>query len=378
MSFNSFKLSNRTGFALPLAILVITVVAAGLAAGFAATTSEFTANAAEKSQHRAYQIAETGLEQFLVLRSTKKTNGQPFCDHCFDPITADSEWTRVSLPGGYADIVAVKVRPIVGTQNAIFFIRSRGVDTSVKLSGATSATAAERTVGEYALWNTQTINVSAAWVSLSGLNKNGTGVISGVDQCGQQPSVAGVMVDKGDLHIQGGSFYPDGNPPVDTSNTFTQLKAKVNIDWAAVMANAITPDYEIPGDNFPPGSDFDADPDFWPVIRIHTNNYTLPNHGRGMIIADSNFTISGSNMWDGIVLIGGMLTSNGNNTTAGATLSGLNFLIGGTPQTSSIDDSQANGQKTYVYNSCNVSSAATRLKRYVALPNTWMDDVAGW
>src|SRR3954463_15305894 len=100
----SFRPSNRQGFALPLAILVITVVAAALAAGFASSAAEFTTNAAERSQNRAYQLAETGLERFLVLRSTTG-----FCQHCSDPITADSEWTRVSLPGGYADVVAVKV-----------------------------------------------------------------------------------------------------------------------------------------------------------------------------------------------------------------------------------------------------------------------------
>ena len=72
---------------------------------------------------------------------------------------------------------------------------------------------------------------------------------------------------------------------------------------------------------------------YWPVIRVHTNGYSLPNRGRGIIIADSDFTINGSNMWDGIILVGGQLTSNGNNVTAGATLSGLNFLIGGTPTT---------------------------------------------
>jgi hypothetical protein len=178
--------------------------------------------------------------------------------------------------------------------------------------------------------------------------------------------------------VQGGSFYPQGSPPVDTSNTFTQLKAKVGIDWASVLAGSIPADRTIPGDQFPTAAEFSNDPNWWPVIRIHTNGYTLPNAGRGMIIADSNFTISGSNMWDGIVLVGGQLTSNGNNTTAGATLSGLNFLIGGNPSTSSIDDSQANGQKTYVYDSCKVSQAATRLKRYAALPNTWMDNLAAW
>ncbi len=369
------RLSNRDGFALPMAILMSAVMAAALAASFVATSGEFTTNAAARGQTRAYNLAESGLEQFMVRR-----NESGWCTNCVsDPAVADSEWTRVTLTGGYADVVAVRVRPVVGTTNAMYFIRSTGVDTSKQaLNAAGSGVRATHTVGMYATWNTATINVQAAWVSLSGLNKNGTGLISGVDQCGAKASVAGVMVDKGDLHIQGNSFAPEGNPPVDTSNTFDQLKSRTNIDWAGIMGGSIAADYTIPGNSFPAASVFDADPNFWPVIRIHTNNYSLPNHGRGMIIADSNFVISGSNMWDGIVLIGGQLTSNGNNTTAGATLSGLNFLIGGTPSTSSVDDSDANGQKTYVYNSCNVDKAASKLKRYAALPNTWMDNLASY
>jgi hypothetical protein len=368
-------LRNRKAFALPMAILIIAVLTAAMAASFSATATEYTTNAAQRSQSRAYNLAETGLEQFMVLRN--QTN---WCTNCVaDPAVADSEWTHVSLAGGYADVVAVRVRPMIGTSNAVYFIRSRGVDTTVKLNGANASQGSERTVGVYATWNTTTINVKAAWVSLSGLTKNGTGVISGVDQCGAQPNVAGVMVDKGDLHVQGNSFNPQGTPPVDTSNTFAQLKANTNIDWAAIVqTNAIAADITIPGQSFPPASAFDNDPNYWPVIRIHTNGFSLPNHGRGMIIADSNFTISGSNMWDGIILVGGQLTSNGNNTTAGATLSGLNFLIGGTPSQSSVDDSDANGQKTYVYNSCNVSNATSKMRRYAALPNTWMDNLASW
>jgi hypothetical protein len=238
---------------------------------------------------------------------------------------------------------------------------------------------AERTVGVYAQWNMVTMNVLAAWLSLSGLNKNGTGVISGIDQCGVMPDVAGVEVPKGDLHVQGGSFNPTGNPPVDTSNVFTTLKDKVKIDWDGIANhNAIAADYTIPDGTFPSSSWFDSNPGAWPVIHIKTNNFSLPNRGRGTIIADSNFTISGSNMWDGIVLVGGKLTSNGNNTTAGATLSGLNFLLGGTPSSSTVDDSDANGQKTYVYDSCKVSKASSGMRRYTALTNTWMDNVASW
>lgn len=368
------KLSNRDGFALPMAMLMSAVLVAALAASFIATSGEFTVNSAARGQNRAFSLAQAGLEQFMVRRSEAG-----WCTNCVDdPAVADSEWTRVSLTGGYADVKAVRVRPMVGSANAMYFIRSKGVDTSVHVNAAGSSVNAEHIVGVYATWNTATINVKAAWVSLSGLNKNGTGVISGIDQCGAQPSVAGVMVDKGDLHIQGGSFNPLGNPPVDTSNTFTQLKNSVNIDWAGIMAGSIPADYTIPGDAFPSSSMFDADPEFWPVIRIHTKGYSLPNRGRGMIIADSNFVISGSNMWDGIVLVGGQLTSNGNNTTSGATLSGLNFLIGGAPSPSNVDDSDANGQKTYIYDSCNVSKASSRLRRYATLPNTWMDNLASW
>jgi hypothetical protein len=368
------NLTNRKAFALPMAIFVIAVLTASLAVGLASSSAELTTNAAERSQERAYNVAERGLERFLVMRSTTG-----YCQNCVvDPTTVDSEWTRDSVPGGYADIVAVRVRPVVGTAQAIYFIRSTGTDTSVKLNGASRAKPAQRSVGLYATWVSTTINVKAAWVSLSGLDKNGTGVISGVDQCGKSPDVAGVMVPKGDLQIQGGSFNPQGSPPVDTSNTFTQLKPQVNIDWAGIVnSNSIPADITIPGQSFPSVTDF-ADTSYWPVIRIHTNGYSLPNAGRGMIIADSNFTISGSNMWDGVILVGGQLTSNGNNTTAGATLSGLNFLIGGTPSTSSVDDSQANGQKTYVYNSCNVTKATKSLQKYAGIPNTWTDNLATW
>ena len=62
-----------------------------------------------------------------------------WCTNCANPVTADSEWTRVSLVGGYADVVAVKVRPIIGTSNALYFIRSRGTDTTVRLNAASAS-----------------------------------------------------------------------------------------------------------------------------------------------------------------------------------------------------------------------------------------------
>jgi hypothetical protein len=189
------------------------------------------------------------------------------------------------------------------------------------------------------------------------------------------------MVPKGD-YTQTGGFVPTGNPPLDTSKTLDQLKPLVTIDWNGILnGGAMQFDIEVPPNAFPDATWFAADTTRWPIIRVHTNNFSLPNAGRGIIVADSDFTISGSNMWNGVILIGGKLTSNGNNTTSGATVSGLNYLLPGAvpPAPGYInDDATANGTKSYVYNSCNVSKATQKLRHYVALANTWIDDIPVW
>ena len=153
----------------------------------------------------------------------------------------------------------------------------------------------------------------------------------------------------------------------------------MNIDWAGIrFSGAVAADFNVPSpDQFPSSTWFTSNPNAWPVIKIH-GVFSLPTAGRGMIIADSDFTISGSNMWNGIVMVGGALTSNGNNTTSGATFAGLNYLLAGEAPPNSSDDSQANGTKTYVYNSCNVSQAAAGLRIYKPWNNTWLDNVPVW
>jgi hypothetical protein len=131
------------------------------------------------------------------------------------------------------------------------------------------------------------------------------------------------------------------------------------------------------GNGWPAQSAFN-DTTFWPVIHVTGGSNSLPIRGRGMIIADSDFTISGSDMWSGILLVGGQLTSNGNNVTYGTTMSGLNWLLGGTPPAGTIDDATANGQKSYIYDSCSVAKASQKLRHFVAMSNSWVDNVAGY
>lgn len=380
------SLKNKAGFALPLVVVFLLVMSFALAAGLAATAAETGTTTAQRGQNRAYTIAEQALQRFLISRDSLCGDTTTHASCLSDPSAATSGQDSVNLriAGGKAIVVARLLRPQIGTKDtipALFFVRAIGVDTMSKMRGG-DTTNSVRAVGLTVQWSAITMNVVGAWTSLSGLNKQGNaGQIDGNDQCGRKPAVAGVMVPKGDYTATGG-FVPTGNPPLDTSKTLAQMEPLITIDWNGIInGSAMTFDRVVPPDAFPSSADFAADTTWWPIIHVRSNNFSLPNAGRGIIVADSDFTISGSNMWNGVILIGGKLTSNGNNTTAGATVSGLNVLLPGAiqpPPGYINDNATANGNKTYVYNSCMVSKATQRMRHYIALPNTWIDDIPVW
>lgn len=361
---------------------MLVVLSMAIAASLAATAAEGSVSTSQRGQNRAYALAERGLQQYLVARDSLCKLPTSSCVADPSTATAGGDSVVVSYAGGYAIVRADLLRTYVkDTIPAVYFIRSRGIDSTSRLRGSDTTTSV-RTVGLVANWSMSTINVTGAWTSLSGLSKQGTaGQIDGNDQCGKKSAVAGVLVPKGSYSASSG-WTPTGNPPLDTTKTLAQLESQVTIDWNSIINNnALPADFTIPPDQFPSATWFSADTSRWPVIRIHTNNFSLPNAGRGIIIADSNFTISGSNMWNGIILVGGQLTSNGNNTTSGTTVSGLNYLLPNAPapgQGQVIDDATANGNKDYVYNSCYVSRATQRLRHFVPIADTWVDDVPVW
>jgi hypothetical protein len=321
------------------------------------------------------------------VNATLPPNGSVLASN-LDTLPAQRETVYVTIGASGAAIIRatpISVNAAAGT--GTYFITSTGIDLQNSIGGGVGRTArATRTVGLFAVWNKVTVNVVSAWTSLSGMSKQGTGDISGIDQCGQQASVAGLSVPfntatgKADLNVSGNSFTPTGNPPYDTLSTFSQESSKVKLDWANVKnGTGIPADIVIPGGTFPTTATFAADTNYWPVIHVTSASFTLPNAGRGMLIIDNDLTINGSNQWSGIIMVGGELTSNGNNVSSGTTLSGLNYLVGSHPGPStSNDNATANGQKSYVYNSCSVSKAAGSMARYTVLPNTWMDAIAGW
>ena len=110
----------------------------------------------------------------------------------------------------------------------------------------------------------------------------------------------------------------------------------------------------------------------WPVILVN-GDLSLRRqpevNGKGILIVTGNLTLDGSWAHDGIVLVGGVLTSNGNNTIQGAVITALNIKLGiAVPQ-----NAIAHGNKTYQYNSCSIASALKRIGSVRRVRNWWTD-----
>jgi hypothetical protein len=350
--------SERRGFAIPIAILVIAVLTIMIAGGFSLVSAERRSVADQKSQVSAFRIAEQGLELFLVRRDSLLTAQLGSGGYTHIPGAKDS--TRIILSTGYVDVTLTRLRPPTGNQSGLYVARAKGVETIGAYAGTPQGV---RTVAQYVLWESAPMQVLAGWTALSGLQKNGAaGTIGGVDMCNDSNAVAGVIVPMNPGYS--GKVVEVGNPPIDSllpSDT-------VAIDWNGIVnQNAITPTVTIPGGSFPSAAQF-ADTTFYPIIRVN-GDFSLPTSGQGMIIVTGNFTISGSAQWKGVLLVGGDITSNGNNGIQGATVSGLNTMLG-----TYVPTSTANGTKSYNYNSCEVAKATMSSGALVTLRNTWVDN----
>jgi hypothetical protein len=356
--------SGSEGFALPLAILILTLLTATLAAAFAMASSEYRAIDNARDQEKALRLAQSGLETFLASRPSLGFTAVP---------PAVSESARVALPGGYADVTLERIRPSVSGSPSLYVIRSKGVRTDPELPGTP---AAERMVAQYAQWQVGSLGVGAAFTSLTGLHKNGSsGTISGTDQCGALPGVAGVAVPTNPGYTQngGGAPVPTGSPPIDNLGSFSAAADATPIDWQGIVdGTALVPDVTIPSDAWPSF----ADPNDWPVILVH-GDFALPGDGQGTLIVTGDLTINGSKDWQGIILAGGHITGNGNNGLFGAMVSGLNVKLGNPATVAAAMGSNTigNGVKRIYFDSCNIASALAGFGGLVVFPNAWADNL---
>ncbi|MEX0892043.1 MAG: hypothetical protein WEB88_07715 [Gemmatimonadota bacterium] len=370
--------ARREGFALPMAILVIGVLTAGITAAFVRVTNEQQVQFDQGNQVDALALAQTGLERYLSDRASLGLTVAP------PPAV---ETATLNLPGGTAEIEARQLRPAIGDDPPLYVIRSTGRTVRSQMARTGGG---EHTVAQIGYWGAMTLDVKSGWTSLTGLKKKGVaGTLSGEDNCGEEADLAGVAVPDGGYDQNGGADIPQGDPGIDYMGTEEEMAEAINIDWDGIVNDGlIQPDIVIStsgqvGTLFPSAGFFNANPDYWPVIEIRNFNYdtgtptwnfSLPNSGRGTLIVHGNMTISGGKQWQGILLVGHGLTSNGNNTVTGATVSGLNEKLGYDAPTGDV----GNGTKTFQYDSCDLAAASAAMGNMRAYPNAWVDNWNVW
>lgn len=354
-------LNSRQGFAIPLILLVIVVLTVGVAAGFTMMTGERRSVADSKAAVNAFSLAQQGLETFMAKRDSLGLTAKP-------PGLKDS--VRISLTGGYADVISNRLITPTNLVGGYYSIRSTGVLTSGTMTGTPDAV---RTVVQIAKWQPSQIQILGAVTSLTGFYKAGTaGDINGADACGDSATRTGTNVDStyGYGYNGQGINSARGNPPIDTIPPDS-----IHIDWANILnASVIAPTITIPPGSMPTAAQW-ADTLFWPTILVkngYNNTFSLGANGRGTLIVQGNLTIGASDSWRGIILAGGQVNSGGNSDFDGAITSGLNKKIPGvTVLTPSF---LANGNKSYYYNSCTVAKAMSAMGAAVRISNAWMDN----
>ena len=351
--------TERRGFAIPVALLVIAVLTIMVAGGFSLVSAERRSVADQKSQISAFRIAEQGLEIFLVRRDSIML-GTPG----YTKVPGAKDSVRIQMTGGYADVSLTRLRPVIGSQSGLYVVRSKGVETVGAYAGTPQGV---RTVAQYVLWEPAPMQVLAGWTALSGLQKNsGAGTLGGIDLCGDSAAVAGVAVPVNPGYT--GKTVAVGDPPVDTV-----APSEVAIDWNAIVnQNSIEATFIFPGSTWPTAAMEAAYADdnsiYYPIVRVN-GDFSLPSSGKGMLIVTGHLVLNGSVGWKGVILVGGDITSNGNNGIQGATVSGLNVKLG-----TYVPSATANGTKQYNYNSCEVAKATTTMGALVTLRNTWVDN----
>jgi hypothetical protein len=350
---------RERGVTLPMTVLVIAIMGVAVAITFARLSSERRITSDSQAQIDAFSVAQSGLSTYLANLNAKPVNPGPW-------------GANYNVAGGTARVDMVMLRDSTSTLlPAVYVITARGTATGATRYDA-KAPPAERTVATYALWTPAPLDLDAAITSLGGMDKaGGSGTMNGNDACAARPPIGGVATPNGGY--TGDPSPIDGNPdntavPLGTNGPAGTAKDEVDIDWAGIVAwpnTTMMPDLVYNGGNWP-GSFAN-----WPVIRVNNNpggDFDLPSDGNGILIVTGNMTIGGSRTWEGLILVGGYIRSNGNNSVRGAVISGLNVKLG-----QAVGVSQMNGSKSYQYDSCALTRALGHIGSIQRVRNAWTD-----
>jgi hypothetical protein len=367
---------NREGFALPMAILVIGFMTAGIIAAFTRVGAEAQTVSNQQLQTAAFAVADAGLSDWMA--AGRLANNVQTATRTF------------RYGNDSAVVLARRIRP-QSAGGSLVLVSSTGF-----VRGGAARPPARRTVAQFATQQPMQMQVLSSWTSLSGISKQGnSGGFYGQDAsgttCGDGRTLAGISVPTG--LSEGTHERAYGDPPVQNMGTKEEMAAQIQIDWVSIT-NPLSPSITAspgaivcrPGTYgyipaYGPCGSWPTNFNEWPTVVVN-GSYSLETSGRGVLIVTGNLTMGGNTNWDGVILVGGKITDNGQGEIRGSVISGLNLLKGEVVEESLLLEpaiSEANGTKRYEFDSCAVQNAlAGATSGMRPFQNAWSDNWSTW
>lgn len=344
--------ANERGSALPLTILLVTIITLMLTAAFVRVQADRRMAEGSGATADALAVATSGLQRYMAFYDSVQVR----------PVDGDS--VRINLTGGYADVVAHLVQvPGDTMQIHTYIVRSRG---TVIQPAQGPDPQARRTVAQFAYWFQGGIKAVAALTSINPSDyvpQAGTDVvIDGNDGCTVDATMGFRASWASDR-----PGTPIGTPGWKIQDTWSVVAGETGIDWAAIESGDVEEDYT---------SVINGDTTFATYILDGAEENLTDITGTGLLIVLNKLDTEGARFeWDGVVLIGDDFDPNADTTIVrGLVVTGLDRIIGAPVADNGFQDPDDN---VYIsYNSCNIARALARFRGFDAVRNAWIDNWA--
>ena len=345
---------NERGFALPLTILVITVMTMLIATANVRARADRAIAESSGATVTAFAVAQSGLNRYFAYYDS--LNARP----------VDGDSLRINVPSGYANVRAYKVRSPTDTMEPeVYIVRSTGFPIEPSRG---SYPQAQRTVAQFAQWQSASMNITGVVTAANNwvIGPSTDVDVRGNDHCSPAAAtVTGVRTTSTSTLVP--SDFDDITSLIQ-SGTGSAVADATLIDWASIVGGQFDADYD----------SYQAWDASYPTMLI-TGDATIDNFaGMGLLIVTGNLTLTGSVLnWKGVVLVGGGLTvdvvAGVYGYFRGVTVTGLNAQLGMSPPANLISGGSL---IDFNYHRCEVQNALNSLIGFVPVPNAWIDNWA--
>jgi len=344
------------GFILPTTMLVVVLLTVMLTAAFMMISAEYRTTDNAFASSRSLAIAQAGLENYFSVNHA---------------LTGTSDTARYTFSGGYARVAAflLRQRDTISTPRtvALWMVRSIGYDTVRAPSGQPNG---QRAIAQFAEFQPARLPVMATIIAPNGVffTGSGTGPIggkepSGFDACGA-PHIYALTGGMSGAITPALTGSPTGIDPRYT--TWAQINDALQINWPALLGAQFTPDYT----TSPPCLHSMQESAGYPFGFCNGNASlsSLSGKRNGLLIVTGNVTLESNVHWDGILVVGGIVSSQG------ADIKMHGIMITGLNGPSVAPDTIRRGSKNdYWPNSCYTDPSLAALSGLVPIKNAWVD-----